>query len=244
MTVLTLTTKKHKYNNNYVLLSRLYYGIQYNQGFLQRELGVKMKTNRYNLFFIFITYILLTGCTSLSVNNDYNLRTDFSNYRTFDWLPSFDSETVDDLDQARFISFIESQLIEKGFTLDKKNPDFYIAPQFEKQTKQNVTVWDYPYSTFGHYNYASLHGHHGYSPYYSISRRTTVYEYEQGTLILDFIDSKTQSLFWKSVAKEAIRPESTPQEKEKNIEMVVKKILKNFPPENNNQAITIESIKN
>ncbi len=203
-----------------------------------------MKMKPYNLFFILIISIILSGCSSLSVNHDYDLRTDFSNYRTFDWLPSFDNETVDDLDQARFISFIEIQLIAKGFTLDKKNPDFYIAPQFEKQTKQNVTIWDYPYSTFGYHSHTSLHGHHGYSPYYSVSRRTTIYEYEQGTLILDFIDSKTQSLFWKAVAKEAIRPEDTPQEKEKNIENAVKKILKNFPPKNSNQPNNFETIEN
>ncbi|VAW56381.1 hypothetical protein MNBD_GAMMA07-580 [hydrothermal vent metagenome] len=183
---------------------------------------------------LFITTLLLNGCSTLSVNTDYDLKVDFSNYQSFDWLPNPTEDIIDELNNTRFINAIENQLAAKGLALVKDNPDFLIATHYEKEDKTNVTVWDVPYFS-GNYHHASInsHGHHGSFSSFSYSSRINIYEYEQGTLVLDFIDAKTHALFWRATAKEALKPTSTPQEKIKEINAAALEILKNFPPNKN-----------
>lgn len=180
----------------------------------------------------FITALSLYNCSSLSVNTDYDLKTDFANYHTYDWLPNPTEDIIDELNNGRFITALENKLAEKGFILDTHKPDFIIATHYEKENKTNVTAWDYPYFIGNYHSYGHGHHGHGYSSSfsYSYSNRINTYEYEQGTLVLDFIDAKTQALFWRAVAKDALKPSSTPQEKIKEIEAAVNKILENFPP--------------
>ncbi len=182
-----------------------------------------------NMVILFITSLFLSGCSTLSVNYDYDLKADFSAYRTYDWLPNPTEDIVDELNNTRYIEAIESQLAIKGFTLDKTNPDFLIATHYEKENKSNVTVWNYPYFS-GDYHHATGLGHHGFGSSFSYSSQVNIYEYEQGTLILDFIDSETQTLFWRATAKKALEPSTTPQDKVKKIDSAVQEILKNFPP--------------
>ena len=57
-----------------------------------------------------------------------------------------------------------------------------------------------------------------------------VHQYEEGTLILDFVDADAKELIWRGTATKALDSNPTPEKIEKNIGNVVAKILAKFPP--------------
>jgi hypothetical protein len=55
-------------------------------------------------------------------------------------------------------------------------------------------------------------------------------EKTEGTLVLDFLDAKTQSLVWRATASAAVEPKGTPEEQQMRINKVIAEMLVQFPP--------------
>lgn len=185
---------------------------------------------------LLITLLLfsLTGCSSLSVNYDYNQKLDFSAYKTYNWLPFPKDMQVDPLNRARFTTAVNNNLADKGFTQTTSQADFLIATHYGKESKVDITNWGYSYAPnnyYGGYGYRYA-GRGGYAGGYGASSGVSVYEYEQGTLILDFIDAKSKQLIWRATAKGIVNPESTPDKQTQKVNDAVKEILDSFPPKN------------
>ena len=185
------------------------------------------------LFVIAIISIWLTACSSLSVNYDYNQKTDFSQYQTYDWLPTPANIKVDELNHQRFVTAVENHLAAKNITRDTAKPDFLIATHFGKETKVDITNWGYAYAP------STLYSGHGYrySDRYNYTTGhvagggISTYEYELGTLILDFVDAGSKQLIWRATAKGIISPSSTPEKQTEKINRAVDEILASFPPQ-------------
>ena len=85
--------------------------------------------------------------------------------------------------------------------------------------KVDVRTWGYGYGPYGRY-WGGTWGHGGVS----------VYQYEEGTLIIDFVDSNSKNLLWRGAAKSVIDDANTPDKRDSIINEAVYQILKNFPP--------------
>ncbi|MCW9047204.1 MAG: DUF4136 domain-containing protein [Gammaproteobacteria bacterium] len=179
-----------------------------------------------------VAFIILSGCSSLSVNYDFNEQVDFTKYKTFDWLPFPKNIKADELNRARFVTAVENNLAAKGINQNTSNPDFVIATHFGKENKIDITNWGYTYAPIGYYRgYGYRHpGNYGYAGSYASTGGVSVYEYEQGTLILDVVDAKTKKLIWRATAKAIVSPASTPEKQTEKIKNAVHKILEHFPP--------------
>jgi len=194
-----------------------------------------MKFSR--IILTFFAAIFFSGCSSLSVNYDYNDKTNFKAYSKYDWLPFPKDMQVDELNRARFVTAVEDSLKEKDFHQNSSNPDFVIATHFGKQNKVDITNWGYSYAPNGYYGgYGYRHPGYGYSGSYANTGGVSVYEYEQGTLILDFVDAKTKTLIWRATAKAIVSPASTPEKQTEKIRKAVNEILENFPPKSTEKA--------
>ncbi len=55
-------------------------------------------------------------------------------------------------------------------------------------------------------------------------------EKTEGTLVLDFLDAKTQSLVWRATATAAVEPRVSPEDQQARINEVIAAMLANFPP--------------
>jgi len=181
---------------------------------------------------ITLLIIFLSACSSLTVNHDYNLQTNFSKYKTYDWLAMPKDLKVDEFNRTRFITAVENNLYTKGFIRNNSRADFKIAVHFGKQNKVDITHWGYSYApnnlyTGYGYRYPDRYGHAGGS---INTGGVSVYEYEEGTLILDFIDSDSKQLIWRATAKAIVNPASTPEKQTERIKNAVNKILEHFPP--------------
>lgn len=180
-----------------------------------------------------IILLLISGCSTLTVNYDYNPKTDFTQLKTYNWLPFPKGMKVNEFNRTRFITAVENTLSAKGFSQNSSKPDFIIATHFGKKSKVDITNWGYTYAPNNYYTgYGYRHpGNYGYSQTYAGTGGVSVYEYEEGTLILDFVDSNTKKLIWRATAKAIVSPASSPGKQTEKIKNAVDKILNGFPPE-------------
>ncbi len=95
-------------------------------------------------------------------------------------------------------------------------PDFLIAIYGESQLKTEVVDWGYSPGRYGRY----------WGP-----GRVDVYQYEEGTLILDCVDADLMELIWHGTATGAIEPNLSAEKRTKRINNAVAKILEKFPPD-------------
>jgi hypothetical protein len=153
--------------------------------------------------------VAMIGCSTLRVNYDYDPETDFSTMKTFDWHPVPPGGSVNDLVVKQVRGEVIQQLEGKGLKSGQEKPDFLIAIHGGKVAKLDIVDWGYSYGGPGRYG--------RYGPY-STSRRIDVQEYEEGTLILDFVDTDTKELIWRGTATDALDANPTPDERRKQIQ--------------------------
>ena len=166
--------------------------------------------------------VLVTGCSSsITVTHDFDKTANFAALKSFDWLPvppaaggtvKAEMERNSLLDK-RVKAAVNSQLVTKGYEMNNANPDFLLIYHTGVEDKISVTDWGY--------NYAR--------PYWGTSH-VDVYQYKQGTLVLDIIEAKSKDLIWRGVAQGTIQERATPEEREEKLGLAVGKLLDNFPP--------------
>ncbi len=177
-----------------------------------------MKALRLFPFLCLMVFII--SCSSVyDVQFDYDTKADFSNLKTYDWLPAPETADIDRLNLQRIKNAVNSQLGAKGLKMTSDNPDFSIATHLGTKDRVRVMNWGYGYAPYGRY-WGGSWGPGG----------VDVYQYEEGSLILDFVDSKSKDLIWRGSGKAQVDSASTPESRDKLINEAVTKILENFPP--------------
>ena len=177
-----------------------------------------MKT--FHAFWVLLLICLIISCASIyGVENDYDTQFDFANLKTYDWMQIPEKADIDSLSAQRVKKAVNAELKSKGLIMTSDNPDFLIAEHLGKKDKIQVTDWGYDYGPYDRYwdRYPEPGG-------------VVVNEYEEGSLILDFVDAKSKKMIWRGAAKAVVDPSDTPEKREKLINEAVQEILKNFPP--------------
>jgi hypothetical protein len=171
--------------------------------------------------------LLAAGCSSISVSHDWDKDAPYETYRSFDWLPAASTtksaQTTDaqgalqssDLLDKRIKSAVDEELTLKGLSKTSNSPDLYVTYHTGVEDKINVTDWGYTYS----YDYWGWQ-----------DRRMDVYQYEQGTLVVDLIDAKTKELVWRGWATKTLETNPSPDKIQSTIQSAVYKILAEYPP--------------
>ncbi|MBZ0159316.1 MAG: DUF4136 domain-containing protein [bacterium] len=163
--------------------------------------------------------VFATGCApSVTVKLDYDKEADFAALKTFSWLPmpvnpaASVKEALErnSLMDKRIRRAVEAQLTAKGYQVNVTHSDFMVTYHIGVEDKIAVTDWGYGYGWRG-------------------PSRVDVYQYQQGTLILDVIDSKSKQLIWRSVAQGVIDPSAPIEKREQRLNDVVTKMLADFP---------------
>lgn len=163
----------------------------------------------------FLPLALLAACSSVSTNYDYDMSFDFSKFRTYRWADIPSKSDADPLVVQRVGTAVEAQLKAKGYALAEGQPDFMVATYLGRRTRIQVTDWGYGYGPR-----AGWYGGGGLD----------VYQYEEGSLIVDVVDYRTKKLEWRGTATGVIDPGATPEQKTKRINNAVAKIFEKFPP--------------
>lgn len=166
---------------------------------------------------VFVAIILAPGCSSITVNQDYNTNFDFSKWKTFGFIPIPESAGIDQINATRLGDAAKKQLEAKGYKLAEP-ADFGVAFHFGKQQVTDVQSYGYGY------------GWGGYGGYYGPGGGVDVTQYEQGTLLIDLIDMKDNKLEWRGTGQGALQDNPSIEDRQANIDSAVSQILAQFPP--------------
>ncbi|HET6349210.1 MAG TPA: DUF4136 domain-containing protein [Candidatus Krumholzibacteria bacterium] len=180
---------------------------------------------RYSLALALVGIALLAGCSSYDIKYDYDLQDDFSRFKTYAWIERTISNASgsataalqnNTLLDSRIRSAVDTQMAAKGFTLSQDSPDVLVVYYTGLANKIDVTDWGYTYA--GSYWGGGL------------GRNVDVYQYTEGTLIIDLVDSETKKLAWRGSATGVVEQNRKPEQIEARINDVVGRIFQNYPP--------------
>jgi hypothetical protein len=165
----------------------------------------------------------LTGCSGMNVYSDHDPTaiSDMQAYKTYAWLPDTKGgqHTHNTLESKRIKHIADGVLAEKGYALaTSSQPDFYVGwhGAIDRKLAYNTV------NTYYGYGWGYWGGYGGTSTY--------VTEYQQGSLIIDIVDVKTNELVWRGVAQAEVYPQADQDYRNRQIETAVNKILGQFPP--------------
>ncbi len=157
---------------------------------------------KWNTPLVLLLTVLVIGCSTIitDVNYDYDRSVDFTKLRTYAWEPFQSNHNVDELTLKRIKRVVDEQLGAKGYGVASVSPDFLIDITGRKDTKAD-------------------HWSDG-----------DTFTYEEGTLVLEFLDGKSKEPIWRGKAVGMLDPSPTPEQREKNTNKAISRMLKYFPP--------------
>lgn len=169
-----------------------------------------MHNFRYMIFFWF--FLCLTGCSiKPAINKDYNKNIDFTRYHTF--AMAKDTSPYPDLLEQSISGAVTAELQKIGYAL-AENPDLFI--HIYKSQQQKVDVVPDPMQP----------GFFGYNGRWAGG--DDVYEYTEGTFVIDIVDSKTNDLIWRATVSKEI-DDTNKHIPEQAIQQLIKTIFTPFP---------------
>jgi hypothetical protein len=164
------------------------------------------------VFALIVMPTVLLGYSPIyGVTHEYDSNIDFAKFEIYDWLPVKSKTGEDTMTIRRIQDVVNKNLQSKGYRQSSTSPDFIIVIFFE--TRQRLAEVD-PFSA-------------AYSPYTAPPARY----YEEGNLVLDFIDPDDKHLIWRGSAGTDVSQIRAPEQIEKTSSAAVEKILNKFPPQ-------------
>lgn len=201
------------------------------------ELSGCVKLHRVNKAMrplVLILAAVLAGCSTIEVNHDYDPKANFAGLKTYEWLkeaqkptgdPRIDGNTIL---ENRIHQAVDTELAARGFKKVTSNADFLVAYHVSLDKQRSVQTLNsyYGYGPGWGYGYGA-----SYRPgYWAGSPETYVYEYEEGTLILDIVNPKNKELMWRGSAQDEVHFKSTPEKDQAQLNEAVHMMLESFPP--------------
>jgi hypothetical protein len=171
------------------------------------------------LALVFAINVAIAGCASMTVSSHIERGVNFSDFVTYDWGPP-DNLPVGDprLDNNPFFNdylqgTVERNLAAKGFVRAVSGtPDLLVHYHASVNERMDVYEADNRYG----YCYADC--------------QPQVSTYEQGTLILDMVDSKTNKVVWRGWAQDTMNGVIDNQDRlEKQVKEGVTKMMRLLP---------------
>jgi hypothetical protein len=156
-----------------------------------------------------------TACSSVRVSTDWDQNADLAALRTYAWMQPaegapdpFGGNTIV---RNRVQHAIQRELAAKSVTERAESPDFYIALHGYSRERIDVNTWpSWGYGWRGGY-----------------SSHVDVYQWTEGTLVVDFVSASTRELLWRGVATAVMDSSSGSEER---VDEAAKKLFEGFPP--------------
>jgi hypothetical protein len=153
------------------------------------------------------------ACSGITANSKIAPGTNLAQYRTYGW---HNQQTgTESIGEQQVRSALQTQLAQKGLTLaTTAPPDFLVAYHAKKEQKVQVYPGGGGYWGYGYWGY-------GWGGYPDIET------YTQGTLMVDFIDARTNKVFWRGTASGVLDHPDNPDIQK--IDTAVAKLVQQYP---------------
>ena len=174
--------------------------------------------------FTFTLILFATTLFAQKVTSDYDKDTDFSGYKTYQFLgwQNDSDEIMNDLDKNRLRDAFKAEMDARNMVLSE-NGDMAISLFIVVDHKTSTTAYS---NYYGGSNYRYRRGGSHWGGGYA----TTTYtenDYLEGTLVMDVFDAESKEQIWQAVAKGTIMEK--PEKRAKSIPKTVGKLMKKFP---------------
>ena len=157
-----------------------------------------------------VALLLAAGaCSGITANSKLAPGTNLAQYHTYAWHNGVSGQ-AEGIGEQEVRSQLQAQLAEKGMTLATSTPpDFLVAYHGKKEQKVDVYPGGYGYWGYGWGGFPDVE------------------TYTQGTLIVDFIDPKTNKVFWRGTASGVLDNPDNPNMGK--IDTAVAKLVQQYP---------------
>jgi len=175
----------------------------------------------YKILSFLVAMVLLSACAKVDVNVDYDESYKFSEANNFTILTH--NKTSDNtLFNDRVIKALKNDLKQKGYQeVGESSADLIFV--FHSNVKDKSQIFtDYQTMGYSGYNY----GRFGST---NIVSRTSTYNYQEGTLVIDALNPKTKKIVWRSIGKKELDQDTSPQEKTAFVNKAIQNMMKEFP---------------
>lgn len=187
---------------------------------------------RLSLLLMSLSLLVLAGCASQPhVETDYLADFDFSSLRTFD-VAQTKQDTKEDILISPFTlthihSTLEAELGKRyqSVTTGSK-PDFVVSYHVVIEEKIDPRSYDDLYG-FGYYG----RGYRYPRPLF-YGTNTGLRVYNQGSLIIDVVDARTDKPIWRGVSEKRLSRGMAPQQQREVLSRAVTEVVAQFPPVN------------
>ena len=180
---------------------------------------------------VLVLAALGTACSSVRTHYDFDPSTDFSAWRTYAWYPSGSPPTGDPrldnpLLHGRIEAAVDRTLGARGFTkVQDRAPDFYVNYHLSIEERLDVRTMNRSYFGGPH-----RHGWRGAGWGGVGWTETVVDQYEEGTLVIDFVDVSVRRLVWRGSGTRRLSRDPRPDRVTQRVNEAVDEILAQFPP--------------
>ena len=171
--------------------------------------------------------MLLAGCASQRVDWDYDtsvaVQQQMAGWKNYAWVSEEDGQKLpyhlDGLQDRRVRAAVNLDLQAKGFVLvEESDADFLVNYLTKTRTRREE-------------NHVSTSLGYGVNSWgVGMRAETQVRDYDEGSLLIDFVDPDTRELVWRGRSQARIPDRSTPEKRTEQIKKAVDSILQGFPP--------------
>jgi len=172
-------------------------------------------------YLLAVAVLFLAACSTVSVTTDFDPLASFSQYHTYALTPDTAKLGLSPSSEAALREALRTNLARHGVSETSENADLHVVPHVsakEKLVVHQSSDWGYAGMPYGYGRYGMWAG--------APRTYTDVSQYTEGTLILDFVDAKTQKLVFRGTGTGTI---SDPQTNAERIREAVEKIVNDFP---------------
>jgi hypothetical protein len=161
-----------------------------------------MKINA-SLLLAGIAACMLAACSTVTVTTDYDRSAPFPQYKTYTLAPASQGQTLSPSSEAALRDALRTELAARGISeASGQRADLAVVRHAfteERISVQRYTDWGYGYGGAWPYGYGSYGMWAGAPRTY-----TDVSQYTQGTLVLDFVDTRTKKLVFRGTGEAVV----------------------------------------
>jgi hypothetical protein len=168
--------------------------------------------------FVTAAALLVMGTITFAqnVSYDFDRATNFSSIRAYAWVRG---TTLDDeLNHSRIVRAIDAQLSQKGLVKVETSANADVVVAYHATFDRDLQINGFS-SGWGGYRFAG-----------SRSGTARAEEILVGTLVVDVVNAKTNTIVWRGIASKDIDVKASPEKRDKNITKTAEKLFKNYPP--------------
>jgi hypothetical protein len=155
-----------------------------------------------------------------TVNYNYDQGADFSKYKTYKWIEIKEGVHPDQMVEKQIKAVIDSQLALKSLTkVDSDKADLYVGYQIGVDQERQVNAYNTGGGAWG-----------GGARWGGGMTTATTSTINIGQLVIDMYDPAMKQMVWRGVGTKEINPTAKPEQRTKNLNKGVEKMLKNYPP--------------